>query len=162
MKKTTNQRYLAWRRHSQYLHRCEGHLRTNPLQMTCFAASLARNETRTIPTLRFSPNRDRSVHNAKPIGLIDEDYKSIINNWPSTLARQKIYSSLVFGICPLRNPKIALAVIIEGKDDTLWGRHTAPIAKAILTTFYQKYVLPYQQKDQEVKTTFAMSDERIE
>src|SRR6185312_10957834 len=45
----------------------QGFLRVTPLQMACWAASLARGETTTVPTLLHDPNRPEQ--HTEPLGL---------------------------------------------------------------------------------------------
>jgi len=58
----------------------QGYLLVTPLQMACFTASVARGETKTIPTILKVPydKRDFVNHGGEPIGLTDNQYKRII------------------------------------------------------------------------------------
>lgn len=58
----------------------QGYLLVTPLQMACFTASVARGETRTIPTILKVPYNDRHKinHGGEAIGLTDEQYNRII------------------------------------------------------------------------------------
>lgn len=147
----------------------QGYLLTTPLQMACVAASIARNETITKPTLLRSPTRTRTFHEASPIGLNKEQYDGIINGMrlciESGSARRCKVEGLTIaaktgtgqirfkgvkgtvpwflGFAPIENPKVAVAIVIEGKDPnvTLWGgTTTSPIAQAIFKNYYEKYL----------------------
>ncbi len=57
----------------------QGFTLTTPLNLACFYASLARNETHTIPTLLRKPENDkkRVNHGGEPIGLSQEQYTAL-------------------------------------------------------------------------------------
>jgi len=54
----------------------QGFIRVTPLQMACFAASLARGETTTVPTLVHEP--DRPTQHTEPIGLTPAQYHAVL------------------------------------------------------------------------------------
>lgn len=54
----------------------QGYLLVTPLQMACFAASVARNETRTLPTLIHQPNAP--TQHTEAIGLSDHERDAIL------------------------------------------------------------------------------------
>ncbi|MBL9207322.1 MAG: peptidoglycan glycosyltransferase [Opitutaceae bacterium] len=54
----------------------QGFLLVTPLQMACFAASFARGETETIPTLLHQPDRPRQ--SSAPLGLTPEQHQAIL------------------------------------------------------------------------------------
>lgn len=146
----------------------QGYLLTTPLQMACLAASIARNETRTKPTLIHSASNSRKNHNAEPIGISSAQYKGIIDGMVQCIetgsARRCKVDGLTIaaktgtgqirikgmkgtipwfiGFAPVENPEIALAIVIEGKDPdvTLWGgTTTGPIAQMIFQRYHEKY-----------------------
>lgn len=145
----------------------QGYSLISPLQMACFAASFARNENKTIPTLLHDPSRTRSAHGAQPIGLSEEHYQAILDGLIQcadsgsakhakvpgiTLAAKtgtgqrwlkgkELTVPWFFGFAPAEDPKIAIAIAIEGATDDLWGgTTTGPLAKAILTLYKEKYL----------------------
>jgi len=151
----------------------QGYSLVTPLQMACFAASFARNENKTIPTLVHDPSRNRSVHKAEPIGLSEEHYQLILDGMmqcaDSGSARFSKVPGLTiaaktgtaqrhlsgkeytvpwfFGFAPAKNPKIALVIAIEGATDTLWGgTTTGPLAQTIFSTYKEKYLKPAPTK----------------
>ena len=54
----------------------QGFVRVTPLQMACFMASVARNETHTPPTLVHNPERTRL--RTEPIGITPQQHKALI------------------------------------------------------------------------------------
>lgn len=145
----------------------QGFLLTTPLNMACFAASLARAETRTRPTLIHNPNRSAVDHGGEPLGLSDEQYHLLISGMKrateSGTARRAQISGIdiasktgtaqvkvkgkdrdiawFFGFAPADNPQIALVVMVEETtdDQNFWGGITAaPIAKALLQKYFNK------------------------
>jgi penicillin-binding protein 2 len=54
----------------------QGFLRFTPLQMACWAASLARGETTTVPTLLHDPNRPEQ--HTEPLGLTPEQRSALV------------------------------------------------------------------------------------
>jgi penicillin-binding protein 2 len=54
----------------------QGDLRFTPLQMACWAASLARGETTTVPTLLHDPNRP--TQHTEPLGLTPAQREALI------------------------------------------------------------------------------------
>ena len=133
----------------------QGYLRVTPLQFACLAASLARGETRTRPTLTFDPARDyRTIdHGGKPIPLTPEEYRKVIEGMeqatqigsarlaripglriasktgtPQVIVKGETLSFGAFiAFAPVENPQIALAVFIEAtsRDDHFSGGLTA-------------------------------------
>ncbi len=133
----------------------QGFLRLTPLQMACFAASFARGETRTQPTLIHDATRDASHidHGAQPIGLPPDKYQLILDgmersaeNGTSRLAKipnvrmagktgtaqvrvdgVPLTLAWFMGFAPVENPQIAVIVMIEGVDpsDAYQGGTTA-------------------------------------
>ena len=57
----------------------QGFIRVTPLQMACLAASIARNETTTVPTLLHDPDRPRQ--HSEPIGLPRPDARRWSTGW---------------------------------------------------------------------------------
>tara|TARA_B100001248_G_scaffold262589_1_gene259754 strand:- start:55375 stop:57243 length:1869 start_codon:yes stop_codon:yes gene_type:complete len=145
----------------------QGFLLTTPLNMACFAAALARGETRTKPTLIHNPNRPAVDHGGKPLGLTEEQYTILMDGMKratesGTARRTQIDDIEVasktgtaqtkvkgkdrdlawfFGFAPADNPQIALVVMVEETEDShnFWGSITAaPIAKVVLQHYFNK------------------------
>lgn len=133
----------------------QGYLLVTPLQMAAFAASLARNETRTELTLLHDPARSGPVdHGGEPLGLSEEQYGAILEgmeaavSWEGT-ARfamvpglriagktgtaqirkdgEKLTLAWFLGFAPVENPQVAVVVCVEGTDpgDNFAGGKTA-------------------------------------
>ena len=122
----------------------QGYLWLSPLEMACYAASLARGETYTVPTLIHDPQRPRQ--HTEPIGLTPAQRAALINGMIgctqpgeentayvlSTVAAYRIpgvtiagktgtaqvpgHKNIAWFICfaPAQNPEIAMAVAVEG------------------------------------------------
>ena len=148
----------------------QGFVRVTPLRMACLAASLARNEIATTPTLLHNPNAPVQHHEA--IGLTPEQRAVLLAGMEgcTTTGTAKILSSdvgelhkipnlriagktgtaqipdkknIAWFICfaPLDNPRIAIAVAVEGEksgETTAGGQYAAPIAQAILRKWNEK------------------------
>jgi penicillin-binding protein 2 len=142
----------------------QGGLRQSPLQMACFAAALAKNEKIFHPTLIKSKQKKRKPN---PIGISDHFYDAIIDGMHQatingTAKRCKIDSvdvagktgtaqwrnhnmklSLAWfiGFAPVKNPEVAIAVLIEGivpQDHIQGGLTATPVAKEILQAYFDK------------------------
>ena len=143
----------------------QGFLDVTPLQVAAFAASLARGETTTKPTILHVANRP-AQHSA-PIGLDPADYAAIRNGMEQgyqigsgRLARidglsgatktgtaQKrtpqgtIELAWMIAFAPAENPQIAIAVCLESQElDASFGggTYSSPIVKAILEAWKNK------------------------
>lgn len=137
----------------------QGYLLTTPLHMACFAASLARGETRTVPTIIHDPRRDGRHAGAEPIGLRPDQMAAIRSGMERCVeegtARSvqipgldyaaktgtseyykdgaKAHLGWFIGYAPAKNPVVAFCVLIEGEDDGTWGGKTAgPVARDML------------------------------
>jgi penicillin-binding protein 2 len=138
----------------------QGFILTTPLHMACFAASIARGETRTTPTIFHDPLRVPYHQDSRPIGLNRNQLNAIregmIRCVTEGTARsiqipgfqfaaktgtaeyfksgQKAHLAWIVGYAPAKNPKVAFAVLVEGQNDTnTWGGLTAgPVAKAMI------------------------------
>ena len=143
----------------------QGFLRVTPLQMACFTAAFARQETFFKPTIVYDPYR-QAIPSAQDIGLTQSDYQLLIEGMESaaidgTAKLIKVpgvriaaktgtaqvqtpegMTHLAWAICfaPIEDPEIAIAVMIEGKrGDSLGGGSTSvPIAQPILQRFFEK------------------------
>lgn len=139
----------------------QGFLLTTPLQMACFAASLARGECTTVPTLLHDANRPKQ--RTEPIGISKEDYARLIHAMELTTqigtgkrmqipgiriasktgtaqinVKKDIDLAWSIAFAPVDNPKIAVCVLVEEVDkaDRFQGGTTAcPPAKAVLEAY---------------------------
>jgi penicillin-binding protein 2 len=62
----------------------QGFLRVTPLQMACLAASVARGETTTVPTLLHDP--DRPAQHSEPIGLNPAQRAALVEGMEGCIA----------------------------------------------------------------------------
>lgn len=122
----------------------QGDLDVSPLQMACFAASLARDELWTQPTILHRPNRPRQ--RAEPIGLTPAQRAALLDGMVrvTRTGTGKIFQdravggplgidvagktgtaqrftpqgtiniAWMIGFAPAHNPEVAFAVMIEG------------------------------------------------
>jgi penicillin-binding protein 2 len=125
----------------------QGFVGVTPLSMACFAASLARGETVTLPTLLHDP--DHPAQHSEPIGLTPAQYSAVVDGMVGCVTdgtASKVFAMPAFqipgvkvagktgtaqirtkdgtidvawfiGFAPVDHPQIAWAVAIEG--DTL-------------------------------------------
>ena len=138
----------------------QGYLLTTPLHMACVAASIARGETRTVPSVIHSMERTGRHLGAQPIGLNPEQLEALrggmlrcVEEGTARGARipglpyagktgtaeyfknkEKAHLAWMIGYAPAENPVVAFAVLVEGQTDTnTWGGKTAgPVAKEML------------------------------
>ena len=138
----------------------QGFILTTPLHMACFAASIARGETRTTPTIFHDPTRIPYHQDSRPIGLNRNQLNAIRDGMIRCVSEgtarsikipgfefaaktgtaeyfksgQKAHLAWIIGYAPAKNPKVAFAVLVEGQLDTsTWGGATAgPVAQAMI------------------------------
>lgn len=147
----------------------QGYLSSTPLQMACFAAALARNETRIQPSLIHDPSHNGYHPESTPIGMSDNHYKALIDGMKlcaetgtakhakvpglslaaktgtgqTSFTKKLVVAPIFFGFAPIEDPQIALVVLIEGDDRSIWGGTTAgPLAQLVLSAYYNKYIKP--------------------
>lgn len=149
----------------------QGYLLVTPLQMATFAASLARGETRTRPTLFRKPDTPASTQHTSPIDLPPEALRAIyvgmeaaVENGTARFARlpdvkvagktgtaqvrtQKgtLHLAWFVGFAPVDDPKIAVTVMLEGTeidDNYAGGRTAAPVAREIMIKYFEKHPPP--------------------
>jgi penicillin-binding protein 2 len=141
----------------------QGYLLTSPLHMAAFAASLARGETRTIPTIIHDPSRDGRHRGSTPIGLSKAQLDAIrggmvrcVEEGTARAAQipglpiaaktgtseyfkkgEKAHLAWMIGYAPAERPVVAFCVLVEGQLDTnTWGGSTAgPVVKQMLETW---------------------------
>ena len=149
----------------------QGFLLNTPLQMAIVIASIARNETRTKPTLR-ALSREEAMqvnHGGEPIGLTPQQKALLWEGMervvgPDGTGRlvqidglriggktgtadfrahgQEVNLAWFVGFAPIDNPKIAVAVMVEGTraSQTYQGGSTAgPVAKDIFLKYIEKF-----------------------
>lgn len=145
----------------------QGYLSATPLQMACFGAALARKETRIQPSLIHDPSHTGQHPQSKPIDLSDAHYQKILDGMrlcveqgsgrrakvnglsiaaktgtgQASLSGKYVTVPSFLGFAPIEDPQIAVFILIEGDDRSLWGGSTSgPIAKTIFTAYYNKYL----------------------
>lgn len=146
----------------------QGYLLVTPLQMATFIASVARNETRTQPTLLLTSGRVATHPESEPLGLSPENYALIREGMrrsgetgtarlagtaqmpvagktgTAQIRKDGKPTTLAWfvGFAPAENPEIAVAVMIEGvpeRETNYGGGSTAaPIAREMFETFTRK------------------------
>jgi len=145
----------------------QGFVLLTPLQMACFAASVARKETFTQPTLEHRAE-PRAQHN-ESIGLTNLQYSALLDGMEGcvTHGTAKVLSrpeyqipgvrvvgktgtaqipghlNMAWFICfaPREKPEIAVAVAIQSDtpgENFAGGRYAAPIATEILKKYFEK------------------------
>ncbi len=144
----------------------QGFLLTTPLHMACVAASVARGETRTTPTIIHDPGRDARHQGAESIGLnglqlaalrsglnrcVEEGTaRSVMIPGLAFAAKtgtseyfqkgQKAHLAWIIGYASADNPAVAFCVLVEGQLDTsTWGGKTAgPVARDMILAWAKK------------------------
>ncbi len=146
----------------------QGYILENPLNMACFAASVARNEVFTKPTLVH--RADAPTQHTEPIGLTAAQRKALLDGMEGCTAVYGTAKSLqlenlripglriagktgtaqipgkknaAWFICfaPIEKPEIAIAVMLEGDmpgENFGGGDNAAPVAQAILKKWKEK------------------------
>ncbi len=138
----------------------QGDTLISPLQAACMVASLARGEVETRPTLLHDPQRPRL--RTELIGLSPSDYATVVKGMAmgyqfgtgklakvdgltaatksGTAQKGKIELAWMICFAPLENPKIAIAVVLEGDEGENYGggANAGPVVKAILEKFKEK------------------------
>lgn len=149
----------------------QGFIGVTPLQMACFVASLARGETTTQPTLLYDPNRrpqhtEPIGLTAAQFAVIIDGMEGCVTHGTASrifnsatfrisglriagktgtaqTTRDKKPINIAWFVCfaPVENPRIAIAVAIEGDipgESYNGGLYAAPVAQAILHTWFEK------------------------
>lgn len=152
----------------------QGFLLLTPLQMACTIASIARNESLTKPTLQAVTRRPGSTttQSHPPIGLSPEQRTLLLRGMQAVTSPigtgrlihipelpiagktgtadfrahgKEVNLAWFVGFAPINNPKIALAVMVEGtreSDDYHGGSTAGPIAKDLFQAYQKKYLKP--------------------
>lgn len=163
----------------------QGYVLVTPLEMACFAASVARGEVWTQPTLLHQPNAP--TQRSEPIGLTPEQRAALLEGMIgcTTVGTAKVLTNLAalrvpgvaiagktgtaqipgnknvaWFICfaPAEKPEIAIAVAIEGDtagEEFGGGLYAAPVASRILQEYFRKKNNPAKPTLQPFKTTTA-------
>ncbi len=142
----------------------QGDTLINPLQAACMVASFARGEIETKPTILHDPRRPEQ-HSA-PIGLSPSDYNTILEGMKEcyyigtaklakvddlsgaaktgTAQKGRIELAWTVAFAPAENPRIAVAVVLEGDENMKFGGGTnaAPVVKDILQAWKDKSERP--------------------
>ena len=146
----------------------QGDTLISPLQAACMVASFARGETETKPTILHDPRRP--VQRTTPIGLPPADYNAVLEGMEqcyqigsgklarveglrgaaktgtAQLGRKDM--AWVVAFAPVENPRIAVAVVLEGaEDDNNFGGgvFAAPVVQAILQAWKTQQERPATQ-----------------
>jgi penicillin-binding protein 2 len=138
----------------------QGDTLITPLQAACFAASFARGEVETKPTILHDPKRPPQ-HTA-PIGLSPSDYNAILEGMEQcyqigtgrfsrvdglrgaaksgTAQKGKIELAWLICFAPVENPQIAIAIVLEGAEGQNFGggANAGPVAHAVLQAWKDK------------------------
>ncbi|MDQ5979835.1 MAG: penicillin-binding protein 2 [Verrucomicrobiota bacterium] len=139
----------------------QGDTLITPLQAACMVASFARGQTETRPSILHDPKRP--VQNTAPIALPPADYNAVLEGMEQCYSFGSGRLSRVDGLrgaaktgtaqlgrkdmawvvafAPVENPRIAVAVVLEGaEDDNSFGGGTfaAPVVQAILQAWKDK------------------------
>lgn len=144
----------------------QGYILTTPLHMACVAASVARGETRTTPSIIHDVGRDGRHVGSEPIGLSPQQMAALRSGLERCVTEgtarsvripelpyaaktgtseyfkngEKAHLAWIIGYAPADNPAVAFCVLVEGQLDTsTWGGKTAgPVARDMLTTWARK------------------------
>lgn len=138
----------------------QGDTLITPLQAACMVASFARGETETKPTLLHEPRRP--IQRTTPIGLSPSDYNAVLRGLEScyqigtgrlakvegltggaksgTAQKGRIELAWLVAFAPSEDPRIAVAVVLEGGEDENFGGglYSGPVVRAILQAWKDK------------------------
>lgn len=145
----------------------QGYTLTSPMHIACLAASIARKETRTNPTILLNPGRspDAVREGGEKLGLSDEDYNEILRGMTEcvsagtgkrarveglsvagktgtaqwTNAGEKWNLAWFMGFAPVENPQVAVVVCMEAPLAARagGGATAGPIAGKILDSWFK-------------------------
>ncbi len=139
----------------------QGDTLITPLQAACMIASFARGETETKPTLMHVANRPRQ--RTTRIGLPPHEYDAIVRGMAmgyqfgtgklarvdgltgatktGTAQKGRIELAWMVAFAPVENPKIAIAVVLEGQEEGAsfgGGANAGPVVRAIFERWKEK------------------------
>ncbi len=153
----------------------QGYTLTSPMHVACMTASIARRETRTLPTIVYDPARagKRVDHGGEPIGLSDEAYATLLRGMEDAVnsgtgRRAKVEGLRVAGktgtaqwrnrgkkanlawftgFAPADKPRVAVTVVFEADhEDRMAGGATAgPVAGRIFKKWKELYMSPVKK-----------------
>lgn len=148
----------------------QGDLLTSPMHVACMTASIARRETRTLPTIIYDPERvgKHINHGGEPIGLSEEGYATILRGMEEAVEKgtgrrarveglriagktgtaqwknrgKEANLAWFTGFAPANKPKISVTVVFEAeREDRMAGGSTAgPVAGRIFKKWKELYV----------------------
>ncbi len=148
----------------------QGFLQTSPLHIACMTASIARNETRTRPSILFDPERQLGHvnHGGEPIGLTPHAREKILQGmresvevgtgrlakvpglpiagktgtaqWQNRGKRSNL--AWFTGFAPIEDPRVAVTVVFEAnyEDRIAGGATSGPIASEIFKKWKELYL----------------------
>jgi penicillin-binding protein 2 len=150
----------------------QGDVQVTPIDLACFGASFARGETWTRPTLIHDANRPAQHTEAIGLsesqraailkgmeGCTTEGTASVMTTVEAlrvpgvriagktgtaqiNVPEGKVDEAWFVCFAPLENPKIAIAVAVQGEtagESFEGGRYAAPIASAVLKKYFEKH-----------------------
>lgn len=149
----------------------QGFLLATPLRMACFTASLARNETRTQPSILAQPPQHKNSidHGGEALGLSPRQRALLWQGMERVTGRRgtgrlvgiddfriagktgtadfrahgkEVNLAWFVGFAPVENPQIAVAVMVEGTEESQQyhgGSTAGPIAKDLFLEFIKRY-----------------------
>jgi penicillin-binding protein 2 len=142
----------------------QGDTLITPLQAACMVASFARGETETKPTLLHDPKRPRMQSPA--IGLSPAQYNAVLEGMKQcyqfgtgrlakvegltgaaksgTAQKGRIEIAWLVCFAPAEDPRIAVAVALEGGEDENFGGgvHSGPVVNAVLQAWKEQRERP--------------------
>lgn len=155
----------------------QGYTLTSPMHMACVAASIARKQTRTNPTILLDPNRSRKAVNAggQDLNLPEEGYAAIIRGMTECVAagtgkrarveglsiagktgtaqwtkkHQKWNLAWFAGFAPIENPQVAVVVCMEAplRAHIGGGATSGPIAGKIFKAWHDQQQRKLKRKE---------------
>ena len=154
----------------------QGYLRVTPLQMACFTASVARNETRTIPYIIHQEGRSTQYGCHEKIGLSGGDYRNLVDAFEAAVTSGTCWRARIpgvtlagktgtaqvwtygkkrnvawfIGFAPVKSPRVAIAVAVQEKSesDSYYGAtHAAPLARDTLEYYFSGQNIGIANKD---------------
>jgi len=153
----------------------QGYLQVTPLQMACVVASIARDETRTQPTLIHNPHLDPATinHGGEPLGLTPEQRNLLITGMEHVVSDEHgtghAYgqipglsyaaktgtaewgshkkTTIAWYVCyaPVNNPRIAVAVAVESPIGAVTEYYGGRISAPIAKALLQEYFKDYPE-----------------
>jgi penicillin-binding protein 2 len=85
----------------------QGFIRVTPLQMACLAASVARNESTTVPTLLHDPDRPRQ--HGEPLGLTPRQRSALVDGMEGCTTDPKGTAHILTTVQDLVVPGVRIA-----------------------------------------------------